>query len=296
MALLLQFFGGSGYLYVGRPKRFFVQLGVTILGLSALNILVVPSYLDARITLPLLFAIFLIVALFFIVDCIRIAVTSSPYTLRAYNRWWVYLIVAIATTLGSISYDVVLGPSKNVRSFYAPSGSMSPSLISGDYFFVNACGFDCIEAKRGDIAVFKLPRNETIDYVKRIIGLPGDTIQMKDGVLFLNGSAVKRTRLPEPYINSGSRGNKSAIDQYEEKLPNGRRYLTLDLTSRSILDNTNEYRVPEGHYFVMGDNRDNSLDSRVLAEIGYIPAKNIYAKPLFIFWSDDLERIGMKLD
>ncbi|SFT97541.1 signal peptidase I [Mesorhizobium sp. YR577] len=186
------------------------------------------------------------------------------------------------------------------QPFSIPSGSMRPTLLEGDYLFVTkwSYGFsryslpfgpDLFSGRiwggdpaRGDVVVFKFPPNPSLDYIKRVIGLPGDKVQMKDGQLFINGTAVPREKVGEinnPDITEVNR----PVDVYRETLPNGVSYDTLDLTPNSIGDNTREFVVPEGHFFMMGDNRDNSTDSRF--NVGYVPAENLVGKANIIFFS-----------
>ncbi len=186
------------------------------------------------------------------------------------------------------------------QPFSIPSGSMRPTLLEGDYLFVTkwAYGYSRYslpfspdlfsgriwgsEPERGDVAVFKFPPNPSLDYIKRVIGLPGDRIQMKDGQLFINGEGVPRVKIGQidnPDITEVSR----PVDVYRETLPNGVSYDTLDLTPNSIGDNTREFVVPEGHYFMMGDNRDNSTDSRF--SVGYVPSENLVGRANIIFFS-----------
>src|SRR5262249_54178249 len=137
----------------------------------------------------------------------------------------------------------------------------SPNLFSGRIFGS--------EPTRGDVVVFKLPKDNETDYIKRVIGLPGDDIQMIDGVLNINGAPVKRERLSDVVEDDGS-GRVVPIKRWKETLPNGVSYETLDLVDNGFYDNTPVYHVPPGHYFMMGDNRDNSQDSRVLSQVGYV--------------------------
>ena len=186
------------------------------------------------------------------------------------------------------------------QPFSIPSGSMRPTLLEGDYLFVTkwAYGFSRhslpfspdifsgriwgSEPERGDVAVFKFPPNPSLDYIKRVIGLPGDRVQMKEGVLFINGEAVPREKIGQVNNPDVTEVNRP-VDVYRETLPNGVSYETLDLTPNSIGDDTREFVVPEGHYFMMGDNRDNSTDSRFT--VGFVPAENLVGRANIIFFS-----------
>jgi len=139
---------------------------------------------------------------------------------------------------------------------------------------------------RGDVVVFRLPRDDSTDYIKRVIGLPGDRIQMKDGLLYINGTPVKRERADD-FIDDEN-GSPEHVRRWRETLPNGVTYDTLDLQDNGFLDSTQEYLVPADHYFMMGDNRDNSTDSRVPPErqgVGYVPFENLIGKAQIIFFS-----------
>ena len=185
------------------------------------------------------------------------------------------------------------------QPFSIPSGSMKGTLLVGDYLFVSQFSYGYsryslplglplfsgrifgTEPKRGDVVVFALPRDPSTDYVKRVIGLPGDRIQVIGGLLHINGVAVKRERVSN-FIDDE---DGSAVRRWHETLPNGVSYEVLDLQDDSFLDDTQEYVVPPGHYFMMGDNRDNSLDSRVPSEVGYVPFENIIGKAQIVFIS-----------
>jgi signal peptidase I len=186
------------------------------------------------------------------------------------------------------------------QPFSIPSGSMRPTLLEGDYLFVTKWAYGYSkhslpfspplfegriwgsEPERGDVVVFKFPPDPSLDYIKRVIGMPGDTVQMREGQLFLNGEAVPRELVDEldnPDITEMAR----PVEVWRETLPNGVSYDTLDLSPNSIGDNTREFQVPEGHYFMMGDNRDNSTDSRF--SVGYVPADHLVGRANIIFFS-----------
>ncbi|MDR3515660.1 MAG: signal peptidase I [Azospirillaceae bacterium] len=207
----------------------------------------------------------------------------------------------------TVIYAVVIA--LGVRTFVAepfniPSGSMIPTLLVGDYLFVSkwsygyskytvAMGLPLFDGRflggrpqRGDVAVFKLPRDNHTDYIKRIVGLPGDRIQVIDGVLNINGEPVKLQRI-EDFVSTDGAGEVTRTPQFLETLPGGKQHRILQASDHGPLDNTAVYVVPEHHYFGMGDNRDNSMDSRVPSAVGYIPEENLVGRAMFLFFSID---------
>ena len=183
--------------------------------------------------------------------------------------------------------------------FSIPSGSMIPTLLVGDYLFVSkyAYGYSRFSLplglplfdgrimadapERGDVAVFKLPADDSTDYIKRVIGLPGDRIQVVDGILHINGEPVERDKVRETTVGQAS------VTVYRETLPNGESHLIRERGDDNFFDDTPVYEVPEGHYFMMGDNRDSSQDSRALQRVGYIPFDNLVGRAEVVFFSHD---------
>ena len=187
--------------------------------------------------------------------------------------------------------------------FNIPSESMLPTLLVGDYLFVSKYSYGYSryslpwglplfegrifksEPRRGDVAVFKLPSDNSTDYIKRIVGLPGDRVQMREGILYVNGDAAPKARIDD-FIYERN-GRRFRVPQFAEQLPAGPRHETLDFLAKGDHDNTREFVIPAGHYFAMGDNRDNSLDSRAVGGVGMVPAQNLVGRAEFLFFSTD---------
>jgi len=219
-------------------------------------------------------------------------------------------------TVKTLVYAVVIA--LFIRTFFyepfsIPSASMVPTLLIGDYLFVSKFSYGYSRyslpfglplipgpgrilgnpPQRGDVVVFKLPRDPSVNYIKRIIGLPGDKLQMKEGVLNINDTPVKLLRIKdfyydEPFLRGDSGCRAGDYQQFMETLPGGREHVIIKNCGPPLFDNTAVFTVPPDHYFMMGDNRDDSADSRDPSSgVGYVPAENLVGHAQFIFYSTD---------
>ena len=190
-----------------------------------------------------------------------------------------------------------------IQPFYIPSSSMEPNLLVGDRLFVTKYSYGYSkhsfpfsppifknrilfnEPERGDVIVFKTPADNRTDYIKRLIGLPGDQIQFIDSNLYLNNSEIIKSKIAEKdIIFCGNR--KIDVFTFEEKLPSGKTYKSVYIKNFTF-NNSDIFTVPDEHYFFLGDNRDCSKDSRFLTSVGYVHEDNLVGKAQFIFFSSD---------
>lgn len=290
---LVSIFGGAfgGFLWIGRGKLAVASL-VLAYGFLAyaawrgFPALAIPDETQALVSVlqQLLFAA---LALALVLPFRR---RSQPV------RWYSNGVVVILLVLATGVLPAPLIRSFLLQPFSFPSTSMSPSLEAGDYFFADkkAYGYSrysvpfgllpidgrvfAREPVRGDIVAFRFPPNPDIDYVMRLVGLPGETVQMIGGVLTINGEPVRMEEVGPYETAEGDAGRLQ-----RETLPNGVSHYVLNLVDGSIGDDTRPFTVPEGTYFVLGDNRDNAADSRF--NVGFVPYENLVGKVVRLFWN-----------
>lgn len=225
-------------------------------------------------------------------------ITSLIARIKRFERRGIIPSIFWALIISLFVRSLVFEPYKVI------SGSMIPSLLVGDYLIINKSSYGYSRysfpfslpiipkrivfnhPNRGDIIVFKPTYDTSTNYIKRVIGLPGDRIQMRNSILYINGVAVPRVekgRFFDTY-------NLTENTVYEETLPNGVKYLVLDtdVNARSDFPNTTpEYVVPEGHYFFIGDNRNSSLDSRFLDDMGPVPEEHLIGRASYLIGGND---------
>jgi len=224
--------------------------------------------------------------------------TAAHSPVNAWREWVeTFKTVAAALAIALVLRIVIFQP------FTIPSSSMEPGLVTGDYIVVSKVSYGWSRAsfpfdpplfrgrflaraaQRGDVVVFRLPRDPSQTWIKRVIGLPGDKIRVREGQVLVNGVAIPQT--PNDLTQDHDAPDRTVM-RVDERLPNGRAYLTYDGGPGQSGDDTGTYAVPPDHYFVMGDNRDNSLDSRfspASGGVGLLPAENLVGRAKFVLVS-----------
>ncbi len=219
---------------------------------------------------------------------------------------------SLTDTIKTVVYAVLIAVvirSLWFEPFKIPSGSMYPTLYVGDYLFVSKYTYGYSKhslpwsiplfegriwadaPKRGDVVVFKYPRDNRTDFIKRVIGLPGDKIKIEEGRLYINGQKVKRRQI-EDFVMRNDLGIAERYRQYVETLPNGVEHRILEISDHETQDDFVEVEVPQGSYFMMGDNRDRSDDSRM--NVGFVPFENLIGRARFLFFSHNDEEAWYK--
>lgn len=291
----------AGYLWIGRGRAAFVFLAATFaFGLLVLWRLyqgdawvgwLAPLFANGLVAWATVMAVSLLLVL-------PLRKSSRPF--RWYSRWWAVALAFIVAT--ALSWAVAIGiRSFVVQPFSIPSSSMQPALMPGDYAFVSkrAYGYGpyslpfgpwpslrdrrTAQPARGDIVVFKYPPNPELDYIMRVIGLPGERIQVVSGVVHINGTPLRLEPAEPPAQMAGMEEPGASFQR--EYLPEGRNYVVENLVDGSIGDDTAEFDVPAGHYFMMGDNRDNASDSRF--QVGFVPEENVVGRAEVIYWNGE---------
>lgn len=284
---------GLGQLYATRVRRGIVMIAITLALMAALHAILIvlhPSWpllvtavgvLVAQITFQIGSAI----------DALAAARRAGTPPLTRLNRVWIYIAIVLAMGLAQEAAP----PLWAWKPYQIPAASMQPTLQVGDYVMTWHGYFADHPPQPGDLVVFKLPRDNTTDYVKRIVGLPGQRIQMRSGRLYIDDAIVARERLyylpAEPALD-----RRTPVIEYVETLPNGVSYRIYEVGDAGPLDDTPVFAVPPGHVFVLGDNRDNSIDSRTAdgsLAVGFVPFANLRDRPRVIFWSRDRSRLGL---
>jgi signal peptidase I len=292
VAAVLSLLGlGIGQLYNGQLRR---ALAFLAAGWSAFLGLALVTGFAAPAESFLSFAAANVIALVILGIWIASIVTAflsarriREIELRSYNKWYIYLAVGLALAVLSEIVPVRVG----FAIYSMPARSMLPILQPGDHIVAVKDAYRDRLPERGEIAIFKLPSDNKTDYIKRIVGLPGDHVQIRGGILHINGEAVERTLIGDYMVDMGFVARETAT-LYVETLPGGKTHYIIERSDSSALDDTPVFTVPPGHYFAMGDNRDNSQDSRA-SLVGFIPAENLTDRPRFVFYSTAARDAGL---
>ena len=275
LAGIFAFFGpGLGHLYVGRAGR-----GLAIVGLGLAAVVVVGLLPVSFLSFVAQISILIVWAIYMVVDAVSLArssnsLTKASYVPRKYNRWYVYLGYYVSISLLIIILELNKGAIFGYETYRIPAGSMLPTLFIGDFIAVDTRDVDPVA---GDVIVFIYPHNQSTNFIKRVIGLPGDEIVYDQKRLVINGTAVQQIKSDSYKLKTPSQ--ELDLIEYSEVVGASTHSILNDRgrTSRSMT-----ISVPEGSYFVMGDNRDHSNDSRFW---GFVPEANIIGKAYLIWFS-----------
>jgi signal peptidase I len=291
-ALLSLITPGLGQLYCRRPKRAAAWFLTSFVLGTTFYILLSQAILAP--TLPVQWAFYLGLGAYeaaMLADAWLLARRVGSITLAWYTRWYIYVLIFVA--LQALGYAII--PEKPAyQTFSMPSASMNPTLVVGDMFAVSTSAYRSSSPQPGDVVVIKKKEGGR-SFVKRVIAVGGDRVQMKTGRLYVNGVMAERESLGD-YNNPGNGTGSAVLKLYRETLPNGRSYKIAELSDNEFFDNTPEFLVPPGQLFLLGDNRDSSVDSRAPGEFGTIPVEHVIGRVMEITGSEDSSRVGLKIE
>jgi signal peptidase I len=282
-ALVSVVFPGLGQAALGKTRRGLAFAGAAlawgiVYRASPYGATLAPSAFWPPFVTALVFA-GLGLALWAAVDAARRQRRAAPAPARSAWRWLVYAAIAIVPALPGIAVQ------ENWVHYVVPSASMLPTLLVGDHVLAIEGSFAHTAPERGDLAAFRFPRDRAVLFIKRIIGLPGDRVQVKDGALFINGAPVAVERDAD-FVAPGPGCRPGRYPAFIETLPGGRRYRILRGCGPPLFETTALFAVPPEHYFVLGDNRDDREDSRdPNGGVGFVPASDLVARAVFVTYS-----------
>jgi signal peptidase I len=289
-ALLSLFMPGLGHIYARSWRLGVILAAITILLLTGFRLLtrtLPPRPVFFVLGMGLLVCV-IVLGLGAAVDSARRKRRHHDHTRPAWFRsTWFAAIVGAALSAG-----LEVAVPSGWRAFSIPSGSNLPTLLVGDRLVADVRDPGVVP-DRGDVVLFTSPRDPSVIYIKRLVGLPGDRIQLTQGQLSINGQQVPRQAAGD-FVSDESLMRVS-YKRFIELLPNGRRYPILQMADNGPLNSTPEYRVPPGNLFVLGDNRDNSQDSR-MAGFGFVPVRNLIGTATTVYWSPDHSRIFSRVE
>lgn len=288
-ALLSLMLPGLGQLYNGTGRWAAIIFAICLAEFLVINALLSSTAIHSMATFVVATVLVLLALAFYvfvIIDAYRGARRIGELDLRRYNRWYVYVGLVIVANAVAVAVDFM---PFDARAYSLPSWSMYPTLHAGDRFVSAPHAYVSNAPGRGDLVVFELPDGSGATYVKRLMGLPGDQLQIQNGLLRINDQSATRVEFTQSTLYFSPDAEPGTV--YQETLPDGQTHRIHEFGDTGRGDNTQVYLVPPDHYFLLGDNRDRSTDSR-FSQIGFIPRANLRGQVLYIWWADDLSRLG----